>query len=311
VIKIKTIIIFIFIAMLSILKANAVIKDSIFATVGSKAITQSDIIKEIKIILILSGQSFTEGQREALEGTAVQTTLKRTIKQIGVESFPSLTVEQNEIAEQLERLAQNIDMDAETLESIFIANGIEFSNVLDQLTLELKWNKLIRELYFDKLIVNLEEIDEKLKLIKPEKEIDEYLLSEIIIKPTSSETLDFEIEEIKKKIITNGFESVALTSSISETSTKSGDLGWVSENIISKTLRSHVKNTNVGNITKPIFLAEGVLFIKVRDKRKLKNNKTLEDIKNNLINIEKGNILTMYSSSYYDRLRRSLTITYY
>jgi len=311
VIKIKTIIIFIFISMLSVLKVNAVIQDSIFATVGSKAITQSDIVKEIKIILILSGQSFSEEQRKDLEATAVQAAIKRTIKQIGVENFPSLRLEQNEIAGQLERLAKNIDMDVETLESIFIANGIEFSNVLEQIALELKWNKLITELYMDKLIVNIEEIDEKLKSIKPEKEINEYLLSEIIIKPTSNENLNFEVKELKKKIIKNGFESVALTSSISETSGKSGDLGWVSENIISKILRSHIKNTNVGNITKPIFLPEGILLIKVRDKRKLKNSKTLEDVKNNLINAEKSRILNMYSSSYYDRLRRSLSITYY
>jgi len=297
--------------MLSVLKVNAVIQDSIFATIGSKAITQSDIVKEIKIILILSGQSFSEEQRKDLEATAVQTVIKRTIKKIGVENFPSLGVEQNEITRQLERLAKNIDMDVETLESIFIANGIEFSNVLEQITLELKWNQLIKELYIDKLIVNTEEIDEKLKSVKLEEEVNEYLLSEIVIKLTSNENLNFEVKELKKKIITNGFESVAFTSSISETSKKSGDLGWVSENIISKNIKSYVKNTNVGNITEPILLPEGILLIKVRDKRKLKKNKTLDDVKNNLINAEKGKILTMYSSSYYDKLRRSLSIKYY
>ena len=297
--------------MLSVLKVNAVIQDSIFATIGSKAITQSDIVKEIKIILILSGQSFSEEQRKDLEATAVQTVIKRTIKKIGVENFPSLGAEQNEITRQLERLAKNIDMDVETLESIFIANGIEFSNVLEQITLELKWNKLITQLYIDKLIINTEEIDEKLKSVKLEEEVNEYLLSEIVIKLTSNENLNFEVKELKKKIITNGFESVAFTSSISKTSKKYGDLGWVSENIISKNIKSYVKNTNVGNITEPILLPEGILLIKVRDKRKLKKNKTLDDVKNNLINAEKGKILTMYSSSYYDKLRRSLSIKYY
>ena len=45
-------------------KVEKVIKDSLFATVGNKAITQSDIINEIKIILILTGQSFTEDIKE-------------------------------------------------------------------------------------------------------------------------------------------------------------------------------------------------------------------------------------------------------
>ena len=41
-------------------KVEAAIKDSLFAVVCNKAITQSDIINEIKIILILTGRSFSE-----------------------------------------------------------------------------------------------------------------------------------------------------------------------------------------------------------------------------------------------------------
>ncbi len=310
-IKIKTIIIFFFVLVLSVAKVGATIQDSIFATVGSKAVTQSDIVKEIKIILILSGQSFSEEQREALEATAIQTTITRTIKTIGIEDFPSLSVKQSNITNQLDRLAKNIDVDVETLESIFIANGIDFATVVEQITLELKWNKLITELYGDQLRINTKEIDEKLKSIKLEKSISEYLLSEIVIKPSSNETLNFEVEELKKKIMENGFESVALTSSISETSTKSGDLGWVSEKIIAENLKSYIEATNIGNITDPILLPEGVLLLKVRDKRESKKKESLEDARNKLINAEKGKILDMFSSSYYDRLRRSLSINYY
>ena len=42
------------------------IKDSLFATVGDKAITSSDIVNEIKIILIISNQPYTEEKREKL-----------------------------------------------------------------------------------------------------------------------------------------------------------------------------------------------------------------------------------------------------
>ena len=246
-----------------------------------------------------------------MEATAIQTTITRTIKGIGIEDFPSLSVKQSNITNQLDRLAKNIDVDVETLESIFIANGIDFATVVEQITLELKWNKLITELYDDQLRINTKEIDEKLKSIKLEKSISEYLLSEIVIKPSSNETLNFEVEELKKKITENGFESVALTSSISETSTKSGDLGWVSEKIIAENLKSYIEATNIGNITDPILLPEGVLLLKVRDKRESKKEESLEDARNKLINAEKGKILDMFSSSYYDRLRRSLSINYY
>ena len=41
-------------------KVEKIITDSLFATVGNKAITHWDISNEMKILLILSGQSFTE-----------------------------------------------------------------------------------------------------------------------------------------------------------------------------------------------------------------------------------------------------------
>ena len=66
-------------------EVEEVIKDSLFATVGNKAITQSDIINEIKIILILTGQSFTEDIKEQLQSGAIQSIIKRNIKKIEIE----------------------------------------------------------------------------------------------------------------------------------------------------------------------------------------------------------------------------------
>ena len=40
------------------------IKDSLFVTVGNKAITHSDIVDEIKIILILNKQSYAEDKKK-------------------------------------------------------------------------------------------------------------------------------------------------------------------------------------------------------------------------------------------------------
>ena len=81
-INIKKIISVIIISFICLTTGNAVIKDSLFATVGNKAITHSDIVNEIKTILILSGQSFNEDNREQIESAAVQSTIKRNIKKI-------------------------------------------------------------------------------------------------------------------------------------------------------------------------------------------------------------------------------------
>ena len=292
-------------------EVEAAIKDSIFATIGNKAITQLDIINEIKIILILTGQSYTEDIKEQLQAGAIQSTIKRSIKKIEIGKHNFLTFKQEDLDKELEKLSGNLNLDYDTFKNIFIVNGIDFSYVVDQLQTELLWNSLIFELYKNRLVVNLEEIDEQLKTIQNKKEIEEYLISEIIIKPVPKDKLESAIKELKNKINIEGFEKVAINLSISNSSLKGGDLDWVSENAISEKFKSKIINTPIGNISEPIILPEGILLFKVRDKRKLKKFENLEDAKNQLVNAEKTKILRMYSLSHYENLRKSISINYY
>ena len=157
----------------------------------------------------------------------------------------------------------------------------------------------------------MDEIDDQLKLIQNKKEIVEYLISEIIIKPVSQDKLQSKIKEIKNKISIEGFEKVAINLSISETALKGGNLGWISENLISETFKSKIINTPVGNISEPIILPEGILFFKVRDKRKIKKFTNLEDAKNELVRAEKTKILRMHALSHFENIRKSISINYY
>ena len=99
--------------------------------------------------------------------------------------------------------------------------------------------------------------------------------------------------------------------SLSESSIKGGELGWINENIINKELRDMIANTPIGTISKPAVTPEGIVIFKVRDKRTVEQEIDLEQIKNQLVGAEKTKILNMYSLTHYDKLRRSITINYY
>jgi len=58
-------------------------------------------------------------------------------------------------------------------------------------------------------------------------------------------------------------------------------------------------------------LPSGILIFKVRDKRKINNNASLEEIKDELIKAEKTKILNMYSMSHYDKVLRSISIQFF
>ena len=309
--KLKKIIFVLIASFLFISAGNAVIKDSIFATVGNKVITKSDIINEIKIILILNGTSYSEEIKDQLDQAAIQSVIKRTIKKIEIEKYKTLSFNPEDVNKEMEKLASNLNIDLDTLEQTIIANKISLSVIIDQISTDLLWNSLIFLLYKDRLSVNLTEIEDQLQMLDENKDINEYLISELIIKPIAKENLEAKLKEIYSEIKTKGFDNVAIEKSISETAIKGGDLGWINENTIAEEFREKIVKTSIGKISKPIFLPQGILFFKIRDKRTLKKLISLEDTKNQLVNAKKMKILNMYSLSHYDKLIRTISIVYY
>ncbi len=251
-------------------KSKTAIKDALYASIGNKAITKLDIVNEMKIIFILTNQSFSKNTKDYIQAAATKSIIKRTIKTIEIEKYKSLSFNPTDLQNELEKWAQNINMDLDTFKNTFVVNKINFSDISSRVKTELLWNSLIFELYKNRLMVNEDEINDQLKAIQNKKEVKEYLISEIIIKPAVENKLEAAVKEIKNKIKTEGFEKVAMNQSISETAFKGGDLGWVNENAIAIKFKSQIINTAIGSISQPIILPQGILFFKIRDKRKMK-----------------------------------------
>ena len=293
------------------IQIETVIEDGIYATIGNKAITRSDIVDEIKTLLILSNKPFIEEERPRLEQMAIKNLIKRKIKKIEIEKNDFLQFNDNDLQIELRRLANNMNMDLNTLKNVFKNNELDILLLEERIKVELLWNSLIFQIYKNKIQINLEEVEEQLKSIQSKKIIEEYLISEIVIEPVDREKIKLKIEELKNKIKADGFENTAATLSIANSSARGGDLGWVNENLISKKLLPVIANTSVGNISEPVFLPNGILFFKVRDKRKLEKKVDMEKVKNELVNSEKSKILNMHSTSHFNNLRRAISIKFF
>ena len=299
------------ITLLFTTKVYAEIKDSIFFTVGDKAVTKSDIVNEMKIILILNNESYSDDRREQLQNMAVKSSIKRTIKIIEIENYDFLEYSKSDLDNELKNLAARIDMDVETLKNVSASNDLDFKLIENQIITELLWNSLIFQLYKDRLSINLEEIDDQLKSLKSKKELDAFLISEIVIKPVDESKLVDTIKDVIDKIKIEGFEKVAMNLSISDTAVSGGDLGWVNENVISEKFKTEILKTPIGSISEPVLLPEGIVIFKIRDKKKVKRSLSLEEEKQQLVRNEKSKILNLHSSSHYDNLRRSISIKFF
>jgi parvulin-like peptidyl-prolyl isomerase len=292
-------------------KTKSIIQDGLYATVGNKAITKSDIVSEIKKILILNNKIFSEVDRENLQNRAIQSLIKTNIKKIETEKNNFLEFSKRDLNNEIMRLSNNLNINLNRLKEICEINNLDFSIIENTIITDLRWNSLIFQIYKDRLSINLEEIDEQIKSVQNKKEIEEYLLSEIIIKSVEKDKIQTAIEDLKNKIKVEGFENVAMNLSVADSSSKGGSLGWISENLINDKLKSVISNTPIGNISEAILLPRGILIFKVNNKRKTKIVKSLEEIKNQLVDAEKTKILQMHSLSHYNNARKSISIKFF
>ena len=309
--KIKYIFFLIFFLLIKLESANTEINDGLFMTIGNKPITKSDIVDEIKIILILNNESYSDEKRDKLHELAVKSTVKRTVKQIELERHDFFRFNQEDLEMELSKLASNIFIDIDTLKNICESNELDFSKIEEQIKTELYWNSLIFEIYKHNININQSEIEDKLRLAQTNEKLEEYLISEIVISKVDDDKLDSKIIELNEKIQNEGFENVAKELSLSESGIRGGDLGWISESIISEKIKSVLIKTPVGSLSESILLPDNnILIFKLREKRKVEKNISIEQIKNQLINAEKTKILNMYSMSHYDKVLRSISIKF-
>ena len=286
------------------------IKDNLFATVGDKALTDSDVIDEIKKILILNKQSYTKERKKELQSIAVRRIIERAIKNIEIEKYDFLEFNQIDLDNQINILAQRVDVSIDTLKTIFETNGLDFEQIKKNVITELLWNNLMISIYKNNLTVNEDEINQQLANFDENTESNEYLISEIVLKSVESNKLDEELNKVKNMIKDIGFEKTAMTVSVSANSTSGGNIGWIEENSIAKKFKSRIINTPVGEVSKPIVLPEGIIIFTVRDKRKSNKVVDLESIRKSLILAERNKILNMYSLSHYESLTRKIAVNY-
>ena len=95
----KILIILIFLSITTV-KVKTEINDSIFATVGNKVITRSDIVNEIKITLISTGQTFSEEKLKILQTGAVKALIERNIKKMEISKYENLPFNQKDLFDE-------------------------------------------------------------------------------------------------------------------------------------------------------------------------------------------------------------------
>ena len=303
----------IFFALIFLLQSQTLFADisnKIVLTVGSLPITLYDLKQEVKLLSILNPGKLENQSIENLQSLGIESLTIKKIKEQEIKKNKLDDTEDEEFIEyEISRVLKSLNMDKPALERVFAENQLEISDLKNHISIEIKWNRLVYGMYQNKIKIDEESVNKKVEEYSmKENSYDEYFLSEIIVPVSDSQNPNDVYQKVKSRLFSEKFENVAREISISQTRDAGGKVGWVNEKTIAEIVIKKIKDLNVGEITSPILIPEGIMIIKLNNKREIKNEINKDQLKRKIILNERDKMLTTYSKMYLNKIKSNTMI---
>ena len=287
---------------------HAKIENKIILKVENEIITNYEIKNKILTTLILSNQQINQENINKLKTQALEFLIQNKLRKIELAKH-NFKRDNAEINSYLQSISNN---DVGSLKDKFDENNISYELFLEEIEIQLKWQKLIFKIFSNKIQIDENSIEQEVKsILESQSEIVEFKISEIEILLDNNINDEQKISNILSQIETEGFEETALKFSVSSTATKRGDLGWVNTQSLSKDIYKAIGNLKIGEISAPIKKQNTALFLKLKDKKISKaKNVDFDKLKTNLVNQKRNELFNLYSRSYLSKLKNNSLIQY-
>ena len=281
--------------------------NKILLKVENEIITNYEVKDKILRTLYLTNQEINQYNINKLKKISLDSVIQLKIKKIELLKY-NLNLDQIQLTSYLNRISNNNILG---FQENFIENKLSYDLFLDEVKTELKWKKLIYEIYSNKISINEESISNELEeIIKNNKKIEEVNISEIeiMVNQQSDKTNIIEIQNDIKEI---GFENAALKYSISPSASQKGNLGWLNVKTLSNQIYDVIYKMQPGEISEPIKKQNSILFLRINDRRASETNKlNVSELRKNLLNQRKNELFNLYSQSHISKLKNSILIEY-
>ena len=287
----------------NLLKSNEV---KIVTKIEKEIITNIDIEKEYKYLISLN-KDYQKLEKDKIYKFVKSSLLREKIKEIELKKYFELGIRDSFLNNRIGELyKKNGFLSAEDFQDYLKNFDLKIEDVAKKIEIELKWNKLIYDKYKDQIIIN-EKILKK-KIIDDSQNKNMYNLSELIFSIKNKEKID----EVTKSINEIGFEKTVLIYSKAESRQKSGNLGWINELSLSKSILKELKKIQISEVTDPIQIQNGVLILKLNDKKKTNiSSMNIDDSLRELIKFETNKQLNVFSTIYFEKIKDKLNIYEY
>ena len=297
--------IFIFLYILVCSQAQS-IETKIIHNIQNEIITNIDIKNEFKYLVALNN-SLNELDKEKILNISNESIIREKIKKIEIsKNFKELKLNEDYSALLIKNIYSRLNIKSLSEFKMYLKDyGLVIDDINKKITIDGLWNELIIKKYGSKVTINKVKIRKKI-LENRKLKSKEYQLSEIIFEITSKEEIKKKYNEIVKSIKEIGFKNSAAIFSISDSAKIGGDIGWINENSLNKEIKKDINSLQIGEITRPIILPNGILILKLINTKNIKNTIDIENELKKVINYERNRQLNQYSKIYFNKIKKNL-----
>ena len=152
--------------------------NNVLVSIDNSIITELDVNKEINFLKFINKDQATNTS-ELLKKEIINTLIDRKIKDIET-NYYKIDVSEKEIENSLYNYLERIKISNETLNSFYNKNEIEKDYLKNVIKIDLKWAKLIRQMYESRLNVNLTEVNRQLEQEQKNSDDNEKFKNQLI-----------------------------------------------------------------------------------------------------------------------------------
>jgi hypothetical protein len=172
------------------------LSNNIIVSIDNLIITELDLNKEIEFIKFIKSSEATMNV-VVLKKNAIDILIDRKIKDIETNIF-KIEIQEKEIESSLYNFLTELKMNNENLNSFYVKHEIEKDYLRNILIIDLKWSKLIRQLYQNRININLTEITKEIEKDKKNIVEDERLEQKLFLNEQNKLLNKFSITHLEK-----------------------------------------------------------------------------------------------------------------
>ena len=291
---------------LSLISAHS-IETKIVHRIQNEIITNIDIKNQFKYLVALNND-LKNLNKERIFNISNESIIREKIKRIELsKNFKEIKINKDYLNGLLEDTYLRLGLKSINQFTLYLKDyDLTLNEVEKKLTIDALWNRLIYQKYSSQITIDEKKLKNEI-VNNSKQKIKEYHLSEITFEIKNKDEIENKYEEVISSINQIGFKNSASIYSFSDTSKIGGDIGWIKENLLNQSIKKNIKDLNIGEITQPIILSNGIMILKVDNTRFSEIEIDYEMELQKIIIYEKNRQLSQYSKIYFNKIKKNLT----